>query len=135
VNVIDPDAEGSIFDYNSFFTASLIWQSTGYENYYKGYRVAEDVGGDWEYVSPLLDVNTLSYEVNTVPGQIGDYYVLAISNNDLFNANQPEEQKIHLDAPNLETPDNFRGSRLIGGTIRLLWEPLAIDNSWGIQVI
>jgi hypothetical protein len=130
VNVIDPDAEGSIFDYNSFFTASLIWQSTGYENYYKGYRVAEDVGGDWEYVSPLLDANTLSYEVNTVPGQVGDYYVLAISNSDLINANQPEEQKIHLDAPNLEIPDNFRGSFLIGGTIRLLWEPLAIDNSW-----
>jgi hypothetical protein len=130
INVVDPDADGSIFSYNNFFSATLSWQLTGYESYYKGFKVVEDRDTGWAYVSPLLGVGVQSYQLETQPGQSGDYYVLAISNNDLYNEDQPEEQKITLDVPGLDTPGNFRGRVLGDNSIRLLWEPLANNDDW-----
>ena len=36
--------------------ATLHWQETGYESYYKGFRVVEDRDTGWVYISPLLEV-------------------------------------------------------------------------------
>ena len=131
INVVDPDPAGTVFTYNNFFSATLSWQFTGFENYYKGFRIAEnanDTGLAW--ISPLLTVNTRNYQLNTEPGDSGEFYVLAISGNDLYNETQPESQKIVLDVPMLETPDNFRGSLRSDGSIRLSWEPLGNNNNW-----
>ena len=127
IDVVDPDAEDSYFSYNNYFNATLNWQSTGFENYYKGFRVADS---SLAWVSPLLDVGTRSYELTTSPGQTGDYYVIAITDNDLFNESQPDEQKITLEVPALEPPNSFRGTVLNELSIRLLWEPITNNNNW-----
>ncbi len=131
INVVDPDPAGTLFTYNNFFSAILSWQSTGFESYYKGFRVVENLNDTgWAWISPLLTAGTRNYQLNTEPGQIGEYYVLAISENDLYNESQPAAQKIILEVPDLEPPDNFRGTVQSNGSIRLLWEPLANNNNW-----
>ncbi|HEC44118.1 MAG TPA: hypothetical protein ENI20_14945 [Bacteroides sp.] len=130
VDVIDPDPAGSFFIYNNFFSATLNWQLTGYEDYYKGFRVVEDLDTGWAWVSPLLGVGTQSYQLNTEPGQTGNYYVLAISINDLYNTIQSEEQKIDLNVPSLLPPGNFDGRVQQDYSIRLFWEPVTNNDAW-----
>lgn len=130
IDVVDPDANGSYFTYENFFTATIHWSPTGYESYYKGFRIVEDLDTTLVNVSPLLDATTQSYTISTTPGRKGSFYVLAVSQNDQYNEEQPNEQKIEMDVPTLNTPSNFRGRKLPDNSIRILWEPLATDNTW-----
>ena len=130
INVVDPDSAGSYFSYDNFFSATLNWQLTGYEDYYKGFRVVEDLGTKWSWISPLLGTGTTSYQLDTEPGKTGNYYVLAISMNDLYNETQPAEQIIALTVPALDPPGNFKGTVLEDYSIRLMWDPVANNDDW-----
>ncbi len=130
INVIDPDASISFVEYVDFFNATLHWQLTGYEDYYKGFRVVQDTGSGWDNLSPLLPVSTTEFDLQTMPGMEEEYYILAISTDDLYNETQPDEQKVTLQVPGMEYPDSFRGGIYQGSDIRLLWEPIAGNNDW-----
>jgi hypothetical protein len=131
-DVIDPDAKMSFFEYNNYYSATLNWQSTGYETYYKGLMVAEENDTGFTFISPLLSVYTLRYNIQTSPGMTGNYYIIAITKTGSYNIIQPVDQKIKLEVPLMEFPSGFRGKfGTVGGiNIKLLWEPIATNNTW-----
>jgi len=131
-DMIDPDARMSFFRYNNFYSATLYWQPTGYEGYYKGFRIMEENDTGYIFISPLLSVSTLQYNIETTPGMTGNYYITAVTNTGNFNASQPEDQKITLEVPSMEFPSGFKGKfGTVGGlNIKLQWEPIARDNTW-----
>lgn len=120
----------SYFEYNNFFSATLFWQPVSYAEYYKGYRVVESTDTGWVYLSPLLSPTASEFEIQTMPGMSGEYYVIAFSTNDLYNDIQPDKQKILLEVPAMEYPAGFNGTLRRDSTIRLLWEPIAYNNTW-----
>ncbi len=130
--VIDPDASKSSIEYVNFFNASLTWEPTGYENYYKGFRIAEENDTGFAFISHLLSATTFQYDLETFPGMIKNYYVIAITNNDKFNRVQPSEHRIGLQVPAMEFPSFFNGKfQFIDGiAVKLTWEPVASNNAW-----
>jgi hypothetical protein len=130
--VIDPDASKSSVEYINFFNASLMWQPTGYENYYKGFMIAEENDTGFAFISNLLSATTFQYNIETVPGMINSYYVIAITKTDKYNLIQSSDQRIVLEVPGMEYPSGFKGKfGTIGGiNIKLSWEPIATDNAW-----
>ncbi len=130
VDVIDPDAQYSQFIYNNFFSATLFWEPTGYENYYQGFRVAEKNATDYDIISSLISASTFQYDIETIPGMTGKYYVMAYTKTGKFNAIQPNSQIIYLDVPQMQYPILLSGLYLANNTIRLTWEPVANNNAW-----
>ena len=130
LDVIDPDGDMSYFEYNNFFSATLNWQPVRYAEYYKGYRVVESTVTGWVYISPLLPPVVSEFEIQTMPGMSGEYFVIAFTTNDLYNDVQPDKQKILLEVPAMEYPAGFNASLRRDSTIRLLWEPIAFNNNW-----
>jgi len=130
VDAIDPDASLSYFTYNNFFSATLFWRLTGYEEYYKGFRIAQVVGDTLYFVSNMLAPTIARYDLLTSPGMTDDYYVVAITKSGKYVDPQPETQKILLDVPEMLYPDAFRGKYQPDTLILLSWIPVAYNNSW-----
>ena len=130
VDVIDPDSDMSYFSYNSFFNATLYWYPTGYEEYYRGFKVAEVTETSWNFISNLIPPSTFEYTLSTQPGMKGSYYLLAISNSGKYNVIQPESQKIQLEVAEMKYPSGFKGEFQSNNTIKLIWEPISNNNNW-----
>ena len=130
--VIDPDAKKSSIEYLNFYNASLNWEPTGYEDYYKGFRIAEVNDTGFAFISHLLSATTFQYNIETVPGMINSYYVIAITKTDRYNLTQPSSQRINMEVPVMKSPAGFKGKfQFVDGiTIRLQWEPVASNNTW-----
>jgi hypothetical protein len=130
-DAIDPDADYSFFESDNFFETTLSWRLTGYESEYKGFQLARLSSGYWRFFSDILPPNHTSYFMNTVPGQSGTYYVIAINKDGTYNNSQPYSQRILQEIPELQNPGSFRGSYYDSENhMELKWNQLSENISW-----
>lgn len=131
LDAIDPNPEYSYFEYHNFYSATLHWRSSGFENFLSGYKIGMYAGYYWQLISSLLTVSTTSYNFSTDPGSSGAYYVISIADDGTYNDMQSSSQKINMNAPKPLPPANFLCTyNSVDHKNNLSWDKITINTNW-----